>query len=46
MILWISQVWLLAGRGELDEDPVLFALTNRMSLLIGFAALLVVLSAI
>ena len=46
MILWISQVLLLAGRGELDEDPVLFALTNRMSLLIGFAALLVVLSAI
>ena len=46
MILWVSHVWLLAGRGELDEDPVIFALTDRMSLLIGFAAFLVVLSAI
>ena len=37
MILWLCRVWLLASRGELDEDPVVFALTDRMSLLIGFA---------
>ena len=35
MILWISRVWLLAGRGELNEDPVVFAVTDRISLLIG-----------
>lgn len=35
MILWLSRVWLLASRGELNEDPVVFALTDRMSLLIG-----------
>jgi 4-hydroxybenzoate polyprenyltransferase len=35
MILWISRVWLLAGRGELNEDPVVFAITDRISLLIG-----------
>ena len=35
MILWLSRVWLLASRGELDEDPVIFAITDRMSLLIG-----------
>jgi 4-hydroxybenzoate polyprenyltransferase len=35
LILWISRVWLLASRGELDEDPVIFAVTNRGSLLIG-----------
>ena len=35
MILWLSRVWLLASRGELDEDPVIFAVTDRMSLLIG-----------
>jgi 4-hydroxybenzoate polyprenyltransferase len=46
MILWISRVWLLAGRGELDEDPVLFALTDRMSLLIGLCVLIIVLLAI
>lgn len=35
MILWLNRVWLLASRGELDEDPVAFALTDRMSQLIG-----------
>lgn len=37
LILWIFRVWLLASRGELDEDPVIFAVTDRMSLLIGAA---------
>jgi 4-hydroxybenzoate polyprenyltransferase len=46
MILWVSRVWLLAGRGELDEDPVLFALTDRMSLLIGLCVLTIALTAI
>jgi 4-hydroxybenzoate polyprenyltransferase/phosphoserine phosphatase len=47
MILWLSRVWLLASRGELDEDPVIFAVTDRMSLLIGAAiALIAVLAAV
>ncbi|MFP5227382.1 MAG: UbiA family prenyltransferase [Acidobacteriota bacterium] len=37
MIYWISRVWLLASRGELDEDPVIFAVTDRISLFTGFA---------
>jgi 4-hydroxybenzoate polyprenyltransferase len=37
ILLWISRIWLLASRGELDEDPVVFALTDRLSLLIGLA---------
>lgn len=37
MILWLSRVWLRASRGELNEDPVIFAVTDRMSLLIGAA---------
>jgi 4-hydroxybenzoate polyprenyltransferase len=37
ILLWISRIWLLASRGELDEDPVVFALTDRLSLLIGVA---------
>ncbi len=41
MILWLSRVWLLASRGELDEDPVIFAVTDRMSLLIGAAIALI-----
>jgi 4-hydroxybenzoate polyprenyltransferase len=41
MILWLNRVWLLASRGELDEDPVTFALTDRMSQLIGVAVLVI-----
>ena len=29
MILWLCRVWLLASRGELDEDPVVFALPTH-----------------
>jgi 4-hydroxybenzoate polyprenyltransferase/phosphoserine phosphatase len=35
LVLWVSRFWLLASRGELDEDPVVFALTDRISLMIG-----------
>ncbi|HEY1575620.1 MAG TPA: UbiA family prenyltransferase [Terracidiphilus sp.] len=46
MILWLCRVWLLASRGELDEDPVAFALTDPASLVIGAAVLTIVLMAI
>jgi 4-hydroxybenzoate polyprenyltransferase len=35
MIYWLSRVWLLASRGELDEDPVIFAIRDRISLGLG-----------
>jgi 4-hydroxybenzoate polyprenyltransferase len=43
MIYWLSRVWLLAARGELDEDPVIFAIRDRVSLAvaIGIAILAV-----
>jgi 4-hydroxybenzoate polyprenyltransferase len=31
MLYWISRVWLLAYRGQLHEDPVLFAIEDRTS---------------
>ncbi len=43
MILWLSRTWLMASRGELNEDPVVFAFTDRMSLVIGIAVAIVVL---
>jgi 4-hydroxybenzoate polyprenyltransferase len=46
MILWLCRVWLLASRGNLNEDPLVFALTDKMSLLIGLAVGAVVLFAI
>jgi 4-hydroxybenzoate polyprenyltransferase len=41
LLLWILRVWLKASRGELDDDPVIFALRDRMSLAIGFAVLVI-----
>ena len=46
MILWLNRVWMLASRGELDEDPVAFALTDRMSQLIGLAVAVIALLAL
>jgi 4-hydroxybenzoate polyprenyltransferase/phosphoserine phosphatase len=46
MILWLCRVWLLASRGELDEDPVVFALTDKMSLLMGLAAVAIALASL
>jgi 4-hydroxybenzoate polyprenyltransferase len=46
LILWISRVWLLASRGLLDEDPVVFALSDRMSLLLGLGVAAIAYSAL
>jgi 4-hydroxybenzoate polyprenyltransferase len=35
LLLWLCRVWLLSSRGELSEDPVEFALKDRLSLLLG-----------
>ena len=43
-LYWVSRLWLLARRGAVDEDPVLFALTDRTSHLVGLGAALVVLA--
>ena len=37
LIYWLNRVWLLASRGELDEDPVVFAMRDGMSLAVGAA---------
>ncbi len=46
LILWISQVWLLASRGDLHEDPVVYAITDRRSWLLGAICGVIVWSAL
>ncbi len=31
MALWLGRVWLITGRGEMHDDPVIFALRDRLS---------------
>ncbi|AUN94350.1 UbiA family prenyltransferase [Pseudazoarcus pumilus] len=40
LLFWITRVWMLAHRGAVHDDPVLFALRDRSSLIVGvlFAA--------
>jgi 4-hydroxybenzoate polyprenyltransferase len=42
LLYWLGRIWLLAGRGQMQEDPVKFALKDRKSLacigLIGLIA--------
>ncbi len=37
VLYWITRLWLLANRGQLDEDPVVFTLRDRTSLALGLA---------
>jgi 4-hydroxybenzoate polyprenyltransferase/phosphoserine phosphatase len=46
LLLWISRLWLTASRGQLDEDPVVYAITDRRSLLMGVLVLAIVFSAL
>jgi 4-hydroxybenzoate polyprenyltransferase len=46
LIYWLNRVWLLASRGELDDDPVVFAMRDGMSLAVGAAVAGVALLAI
>lgn len=42
LLFWHSRLWLLASRGLLTSDPVLFALRDRLSYLLGFLLMLIV----
>ncbi len=35
--IWLMRVWLLANRGELHDDPVVFAFKDPQSLMAGVA---------
>ncbi len=44
LLFWVSRVLMLSHRGLLHDDPVVFALRDRVSLLIGAASLCAVLA--
>jgi 4-hydroxybenzoate polyprenyltransferase len=39
LVYWLGRVYCLAGRGEMNQDPVIFAATDRISLLAGIVIL-------
>ena len=42
LLLWLSQVWMLTSRGEMHDDPVVWAITSKRSLLMGLLMALVI----
>jgi len=38
MLFWISRVWMTAHRGKMHDDPVVYALRDRVSLMLGLVA--------
>ena len=46
LLLWLSRLWLQAARGELHEDPVVYAITDKRSLQLGVLVVAIVLSAL
>jgi 4-hydroxybenzoate polyprenyltransferase len=41
LLYWLGRIWLLAGRGQMQEDPVKFALRDLHSLACGVAITLI-----
>lgn len=42
---WISRVWLLAHRGQINEDPIVFALKDKTSYAVGILVLILAVAA-
>jgi hypothetical protein len=40
MLYWISRFWILAKRRVLCDDPIVFAISDRISRIVGVMALL------
>jgi len=43
MLYWISRIWLMAERGVIESDPVLFAIKDPHSYIVVFCSLLIIL---
>lgn len=46
LVYWLGRVYFLADRGEMHQDPVIFAATDRISLLAGMLILAILLAAL
>ncbi|HEY6924822.1 MAG TPA: UbiA family prenyltransferase, partial [Steroidobacteraceae bacterium] len=46
MLYWISRIWMTAHRGKMHDDPVVYALKDRLSLVLGLIAAITIAIAI
>jgi hypothetical protein len=41
MVWWVGRIWLLAHKGVVHEDPIVFAVTDKLTLLAAAFILLI-----
>jgi len=41
VLYWLTRVWLLTRRGALDEDPIVFATTDRLTYIVAGMAVVI-----
>lgn len=46
LMLWVSRVWLKSARGEMTDDPLIFAVRDRMSRYVLMTTVAVILAAL
>ena len=46
LLYWVSRIWLVARRGKMHDDPVVFAISDRVSRLLAVIAILIVMLAL
>ncbi len=46
LLYWVSRIWMAAHRGNMHDDPVVYALKDRVSLLLGVGAAITIAIAI
>jgi 4-hydroxybenzoate polyprenyltransferase/phosphoserine phosphatase len=45
LLFWISRIWFLTHRGQMHDDPVVFALRDRTSFVVALLGLIIILAA-
>lgn len=46
LLYWLARIWLLTRRGKMHDDPVVFALRDRASLLVAALAIVIMTAAV
>jgi 4-hydroxybenzoate polyprenyltransferase len=46
LLYWVSRIWLLASRGLVHEDPIVFAIGDRVSYVVGLISVSILLVAL
>ena len=46
LLYWVSRAWMVAFRGEMHDDPIVYAVKNRLSLLVIFLCVVTVVVAV